>query len=297
MAISPLPPSPPPSTTYAYPPIIIILTIILLIFFFFGFFVIYFCRCFMESIICTWHLRHNTSGAPATIGGSISSSAQPVGLDPLIVNSFPTFTYSTVKEYRKEKYGLECAICLIEFQGIDVLRLLTSCYHVFHKECIDLWLESHKTCPACRRNLDSPARSPRKSPSLADNEMVDSVSITIKDENEDDHESVRSSEKDKRACSSNNNDDEKEGEESKVEKFLRSHSTGHSLIRDKEIEEDRFKLILPEHVKSDIIRAHHNPSQSCPSFGEIKADQSDTRNTNAPAKAEAEALSGGQNRV
>ncbi|KAL3645547.1 hypothetical protein CASFOL_010727 [Castilleja foliolosa] len=218
----PLSPSPDSSAAHTFPQIIIILTFIIFIFSFF---------------------------VPTAIG-----------LDPLIVQSFPTFNYSTVKEYRKEKYGLECAICLIEFRGSNVLRLLTTCYHVFHQECVDLWLESHNTCPVCRRNLESPARSPAKSLGLVDNnETMDSISITIKDD----------------------------GEESKAEKFTRSHSTGHSLIRNKEIEieeEDRYKLVLPEHVKSDIIRAHHNPSQSCPSFSEIKADQNDIANINGPAE-------------
>lgn len=29
-------------------------------------------------------------------------------------------------------------------------RKLPKCEHVFHMECIDMWLHSHATCPVCR---------------------------------------------------------------------------------------------------------------------------------------------------
>lgn len=246
----------------------------------------------MQNILCTWHLRHNPTGTP--VGGA-ASSATAGGLDPLIVQSFPSFTYSTVKDYRKEKYGLECAICLLEFKGSDVLRLLTSCCHVFHQECIDLWLESHKSCPVCRRNLTSPVQSPVKSPTLPgnirhgihENEPIeDSFSITIKDENEDE---TRASDKGQGVpCGTGEQGDHAKN---KVEKFSRSHSTGHSIVRNRE-EEDRFTLRLPEHVKSHIIRGH-NSSKSWTTFGEYKAK---TETTNI-GLAEVSGVSGGDNNV
>lgn len=44
-------------------------------------------------------------------------------------------------------------MCLSEFDGHDLLRLLPTCNHVFHTECIDAWLGSHVTCPVCRSRL------------------------------------------------------------------------------------------------------------------------------------------------
>ncbi|KAL2233053.1 UNVERIFIED_CONTAM: RING-H2 finger protein ATL29 [Sesamum indicum] len=267
------PPPPPPQTPqpYTYPPITIILTIILLIFFF--------------NILHTWHLRHSPTGTP--VGGATSSTAAG-GLDPLIVQSFPTFIYSTVKDYRKEKYGLECAICLVEFDASDVLRLLTACCHVFHQECIDLWLESHKTCPVCRRKLDSPVQSPVKSPIYASNVMheineneltEDSFSITIKDENEDERRGR--DHKDLIVSSSTDEEDDQ------AQKYSRSHSTGHSIIGNTD-EEDRFTLRLPEHVKSDIVRGHKS-NKSWTTFGEYNA-KANTRNFGLSQVSE---LSGG----
>ncbi|KAL1556344.1 RING-type E3 ubiquitin transferase [Salvia divinorum] len=265
----PLPPSTSTAPTYSYPPVIIILTIVLLIFFFAGFFSIYFCRCFMQNLLCTWHLRRSTTAAPA--GGA--AAAPGAGLDPSIVDSFPTFTYSTVKDYTKERYGVECAICLVEFRSSDVLRLLTACCHVFHRECIDLWLESHKTCPVCRRDLNSPLQSPVKSPRVSVNEdegsRQDSCSVTIKEEDEE--EERRSREGDEGVA------------ETEREKFSRSHSTGHSITRNREGEE-KYTLILPEEVRSRIISGH-NSSKSWTSFGEFNQKNKSAANHESVGEA------------
>lgn len=239
-----------------------------------GFFSLYFCRCFLQNILYSWHLRRSPNGTPVVPTGPQNSS----GIDPEIIQSFPTFTYSSVKDYRKEKYGLECAICLVEFGDDDVLRLLTACCHVFHQECIDLWLEKHKTCPVCRRSLDIVEDSPEKSPISFTNTMNlinaherrsshDSFCISIKDENEDEG---RGNGRGERMTSVTGADQLAEGHDHD-NKFSRSHSTGHSIIRSRE-EEDRFTLRLPEHVRAKIIRGH-NSSRSCTTFGEFKCKE------------------------
>ncbi|KAI9507239.1 hypothetical protein F5148DRAFT_981682 [Russula earlei] len=48
-----------------------------------------------------------------------------------------------------------CLICLEEYNLEEDLRLL-SCRHVFHKECVDRWLETGRNnCPACRTQVRS----------------------------------------------------------------------------------------------------------------------------------------------
>ncbi|KAL8053434.1 hypothetical protein ABFX02_05G070600 [Erythranthe guttata] len=278
-SIQPMPPPPspplqpplPPVQTYTYPPIIIVLTIVLLIFFFVGFFSVYFCRCFMQNILCTWHIRHSPAGTP--VAPANPAAAGGLGLDPLIVQSFPTFLYSTVKEYRKDKYGLECAICLIEFEGSDSLRFLTTCCHVFHQECIDLWLESHKTCPVCRRSLDGPVHTPAKSPIFSGNEterVGDSVRITIDNDEERGGGGGGGGDKGQDRVSCSNNNDENDT----ADKLCRSHSTGHSIVRNREHDDDRFTLRLPEHVKTRII-VGHSSSKSWTAIGEYKDKDKD----------------------
>ncbi|KAK3182989.1 hypothetical protein Dsin_030275 [Dipteronia sinensis] len=267
------PNAPPQPENYASPPITVVLTVTLLIFFFTGFLSIYFCKCFMQNIINTMQLRNSPSG---NLVGAAATVNQ--GLDPSLIQAFPTFAYSTVKDFRRENYGLECAICLAEFEDDSMLRLLTVCYHVFHQDCIDLWLQSHKTCPVCRRDLDLPEKTLEKSPILvrrsnsmndiSENGSVleDAVSIYIK-EDDNENEQVRRRERDEEGGVGNISIKQEETWDQKLEKFTRSHSTGHSILRINK-EDDRHTLRLPDQVKIKLLRGHHNWTASCIPFGD-----------------------------
>ncbi|KAH7513091.1 brassinosteroid-responsive RING protein 1 [Ziziphus jujuba] len=44
-----------------------------------------------------------------------------------------------------------CAVCLYEFEGGEEIRCLTNCKHIFHRACLDRWMDhDQKTCPLCR---------------------------------------------------------------------------------------------------------------------------------------------------
>ncbi|KAK9079632.1 hypothetical protein SSX86_001305 [Deinandra increscens subsp. villosa] len=44
-----------------------------------------------------------------------------------------------------------CAVCLYEFDSGDEIRQLTNCRHIFHRCCLDRWMDhDQKTCPLCR---------------------------------------------------------------------------------------------------------------------------------------------------
>ncbi|XP_019182832.1 PREDICTED: RING-H2 finger protein ATL57-like [Ipomoea nil] len=48
---------------------------------------------------------------------------------------------------------LECTVCLSTFEEGEAIRKL-KCKHVFHKDCLDTWLEQcSATCPLCRSKL------------------------------------------------------------------------------------------------------------------------------------------------
>ncbi|KAK9697637.1 hypothetical protein RND81_08G050100 [Saponaria officinalis] len=72
------------------------------------------------------------------------------GLDIQVVESLPLFRFSSLNGL---KQGLQCSVCLNEFQNVEVLRLLPKCKHGFHIGCIDQWLESHSSCPLCRQRV------------------------------------------------------------------------------------------------------------------------------------------------
>ncbi|WCJ29128.1 RING/U-box superfamily protein [Euphorbia peplus] len=282
MSSSDPPPLPPPQPNLNSPSVTIVLTVILLVFFFIGFFSIYFCRCFMESVINSWHFRRTPSGNVINLDGTSAGD----GLDPSLIILFPTFNYSSVKNYQREKYGLECAICLSEFEDEDALRLLTVCYHIFHQECIDLWLKSHKTCPVCRTDLDLPRETLEKAQILPDHHnnvnnddhSIDasqnkSICIDIRDDDYDDKDNDKKSNKGGNGevvTSHNHTNTEKVvNHEKNMEKsHSRSHSTGHSIATTREGDQDKYTLRLQENVKVRI-KTGHNATESCITFGEL----------------------------
>ncbi|KAL0450649.1 UNVERIFIED_CONTAM: RING-H2 finger protein ATL74 [Sesamum latifolium] len=53
----------------------------------------------------------------------------------------------------------DCAVCLENFRVGEKCRLLPSCNHSFHAECVDLWLLRTPICPICRAAADLIMRS------------------------------------------------------------------------------------------------------------------------------------------
>ncbi|KAH7307482.1 hypothetical protein KP509_22G061400 [Ceratopteris richardii] len=101
------------------------------------------------------------------------------GLDPAAIAQIPTVLYKSAAA-RDPAGGdasiplsLECAVCLGEFQDNQTLRVLPSCKHTFHMECIDMWLASHSTCPLCRIPLVFPSHLSNIDPKVQD------VSISV----------------------------------------------------------------------------------------------------------------------
>ena len=45
-----------------------------------------------------------------------------------------------------------CTICLEEFKFNEELKKL-KCNHIFHKECLEPWLNNKRKCPICRSDV------------------------------------------------------------------------------------------------------------------------------------------------
>lgn len=80
----------------------------------------------------------------------ISYISEPTGMHQNDINLLPLSKYIEI-EIQTEP---DCPICLMEFNGDDDVRQL-NCKHVFHKECIDIWLTLNATCPICRQQIFS----------------------------------------------------------------------------------------------------------------------------------------------
>lgn len=62
-----------------------------------------------------------------------------------------TFDYQLYEDSTKHDDDDDsCPICLVEFQSKDALIRSVRCRHVFHSECLAMWLSYHSDCPCCR---------------------------------------------------------------------------------------------------------------------------------------------------
>ncbi|GAB4844510.1 Homeobox protein B-H1 [Ancistrocladus abbreviatus] len=59
----------------------------------------------------------------------------------------PVIRFSCYGEQSPES----CAVCLFEFERGEEVRRLMNCKHIFHRSCLDRWMDlDQKTCPLCR---------------------------------------------------------------------------------------------------------------------------------------------------
>lgn len=95
-------------------------------------------------------VRLNTRGLQATgINGEFGMLERGInGMEPSVVATFLTVKYN--HDLFTSREDALCTICLSEYQGKDILRILPICGHNFHINCIDLWLRQNSTCPVCR---------------------------------------------------------------------------------------------------------------------------------------------------
>nr|XP_010926528.2 E3 ubiquitin-protein ligase Os03g0188200 [Elaeis guineensis] len=203
----------------------ILIVFLICAFFFAGALTVYFHRCAGD----------NYAFSAAAAGGAGGRAARR-GLDPAVLESFPTMAYAAVKKVEGGKFGaLECAVCLAEFSDDDTLRLLPKCCHVFHRECIDAWFASHVTCPVCRSNLADPEVAAEAEATTDGGAPVppDHVAIDLEGEDrEPDEPDLELTARPKPPTG----------------KFRRWHSEGRSA----EGVHDRHTLRLPEHVQREL---------------------------------------------
>ncbi|KAI3833752.1 hypothetical protein MKW92_017143 [Papaver armeniacum] len=63
------------------------------------------------------------------------------------------YYYSDSLESSSESETI-CAVCMNCMDRSHEMRKLSNCCHVFHRECLDKWVDQNQvTCPLCRSNL------------------------------------------------------------------------------------------------------------------------------------------------
>ncbi|XP_010555397.1 PREDICTED: RING-H2 finger protein ATL32 [Tarenaya hassleriana] len=205
----------------------------------------------------------NCSGPDPSSGGvhrrRAADSSRRNGLEDAVLESFPVFAYSSVKDRKIGSGALQCAVCLSEFEEKEILRLIPKCNHVFHADCIDAWLYSHANCPVCRAKLAP------ESEKLGDDEPPVTDSIAVESNNPNNSEETGRV----RDHIAIDIDGDRTGDSEAIDaamkrekrrrsgiggKFPRSNSTGHSLGQLRETTE-RYTLRLPEDVRKRIMAA------------------------------------------
>ncbi|XP_042455067.1 E3 ubiquitin-protein ligase ATL42-like [Zingiber officinale] len=71
-----------------------------------------------------------------------------IGLEPVLLATIPTVKFK--REDFSSREDIQCSICLGEYEEREILRVMPSCHHNFHRACIDIWLQKQITCPICR---------------------------------------------------------------------------------------------------------------------------------------------------
>uniref|UniRef100_A0A5B7BHL3 Putative zinc finger family protein n=1 Tax=Davidia involucrata TaxID=16924 RepID=A0A5B7BHL3_DAVIN len=91
---------------------------------------------------------------PSSNSHSSSSSSSFLVSSKVIQDSINLITLGAIIESLPESCDT-CAMCLDQLRKRDQVRLLGNCCHVFHRPCLDRWLDynAHKTCPLCRTPL------------------------------------------------------------------------------------------------------------------------------------------------
>ncbi|PIN11178.1 hypothetical protein CDL12_16227 [Handroanthus impetiginosus] len=74
------------------------------------------------------------------------------GLSQDTIDELPCFEFKSA-ETTVTCSDTGCAICLQDLKDGELTRLLPSCRHVFHLNCIDEWLIRQGTCPVCRNDV------------------------------------------------------------------------------------------------------------------------------------------------
>lgn len=98
--------------------------------------------------------RQQLPQLPVTYAGEGQSS-----FEDSIAELIPSYKYTPeISSVSKTQDGGTCSVCLSEFMEGELVRVLPECLHAFHVSCIDMWLQSHASCPLCRAGTPTPPR-------------------------------------------------------------------------------------------------------------------------------------------
>jgi RING/U-box domain-containing protein len=89
-----------------------------------------------------------------------AASSSPPARGPTLVDRFRSSFTPALFGRRRATGSPDCRVCLARFEPESVVNRLP-CGHLFHRACLETWLDyDHATCPLCRHRLLPAASSP-----------------------------------------------------------------------------------------------------------------------------------------
>ena len=104
------------------------------------------------------------------IGGRVQPENELANLRAMVIGEWSRPFAKDVDQHSEDKQAY-CSVCLDVFEGADmVVELRCDSNHIFHKACLESWLQRNYTCPLCRSDIREQVRpranTPRTEPRL-----------------------------------------------------------------------------------------------------------------------------------
>ncbi|RCV21864.1 hypothetical protein SEVIR_4G140800v4 [Setaria viridis] len=118
-------------------------------------------------LFCQYRVRGRAPVSAAVAGGN-NPEGRRAGVD---ITKLPEFAYAESARRDGGGDGEQCSVCLGTVQAGEMVRRLPLCKHLYHVECIDMWLASHTTCPLCRADVEPPGEDDQAAPAEPQQEL------------------------------------------------------------------------------------------------------------------------------
>eukprot|EP00931_Biecheleriopsis_adriatica_P102733 TRINITY_DN77671_c0_g1_i1.p1 TRINITY_DN77671_c0_g1~~TRINITY_DN77671_c0_g1_i1.p1 ORF type:complete len:337 (+),score=37.41 TRINITY_DN77671_c0_g1_i1:23-1033(+) len=82
-----------------------------------------------------------------------SGAASPNAINEMEIVQYDPALFADPEDSLDTRPQGECCICLEAYNGEQTIRR-TPCGHMMHHECLKLWLQAARTCPACRSDVE-----------------------------------------------------------------------------------------------------------------------------------------------
>ncbi|GLJ24441.1 hypothetical protein SUGI_0466730 [Cryptomeria japonica] len=92
----------------------------------------------------------------------------------MVKNKLSVIKFQSFAESRGEiQEDVMCAVCLNSLERDDEIRELCNCSHIFHRDCLDKWIDHHQiTCPLCKCPLIEQTKIVHQSQDHSDEDWI-----------------------------------------------------------------------------------------------------------------------------